>query len=339
MNKVPYFETKYGKIVHGDSLCVLREIEDESVDLIVTSPPFALIRKKKYDNVSADEYNKWFLPFAFEMHRVLKRNGSLVVDIGGGWNPGLPTKSLYNFRLLIMMCDEVGFHLAHDFYWWSPSKLPTPAEWVTVRRIRVKEAVNTIWWLSKTPWPKASNKRVLQPYSQGMKDLFKNGVKATKNPSGHQVSKNLRDNGASIPPNLIALAHTENNSSYLRYCRKNGLTIHPARFPSTLPEYFIRMLTDTGDLVIDPFSGSCTTGEVAELLGRRWICIEREEDYLKGAVGRFLEKDVTVRHGVNVDDDSNYYRIPKPDILWNLLKEDPLPVDGGKQKTSTLRTR
>src|SRR5947209_3856952 len=155
-----YHTTRKGKIVLGDSLHYLeRELKPKSVDLIMTSPPFGLVRKKDYGNADADEYLDWFRPFAAGLKRVLKDNGSLVIDIGGAWIPGQPTRSLYHFKLLIMLCEEVGFHLAQEFYWWSPSKLPTPAEWVTVRRIRVKDAINCVWWLSPTPLPKASNRR------------------------------------------------------------------------------------------------------------------------------------------------------------------------------------
>lgn len=153
-----FYETKLGRIFLGDSLDILAdEVEDHSVDLIMTSPPFGLVRKKEYGNVDASEYLDWFRPFANAFKRILKENGSLVIDIGGAWIPGQPTRSLYHFKLLIMLCEQFGFHLAQDFYWWNPSKLPTPAEWVTVRRIRVKDAINCVWWLSPTPWPKASN--------------------------------------------------------------------------------------------------------------------------------------------------------------------------------------
>ncbi len=208
-------ETHLGKIIQGDSREVLASRTSESVDLIVTSPPFGLVRKKDYGNVEADEYVDWFKSFAAEFHRVLKDDGSLVIDIGGAWNKGYPTRNLYHFKLLIMLCEELDFHLAQEFYWWNPSKLPTPAEWVTVRRIRVKDAVNTVWWLSKTPWPKASNRRVLQPYSPSMRGLLAKGYRAKKRPSGHDISNKFRiDNGAAIPPNLIAIPNTESNSFY-----------------------------------------------------------------------------------------------------------------------------
>jgi site-specific DNA-methyltransferase (cytosine-N4-specific) len=202
-----YHKTKYGSIYLGDSLQLFKKsIKPNSVNLIVTSPPFGLVRKKTYGNVDADEYLKWFKPFGKAFHHALKENGSLVIDIGGAWIPGQPTRSLYHYELLIMLCREVGFHLAQDFFWWSPSKLPTPAEWVTVRRVRVKDAVNCVWWLSKSPWPKANNRRVPAPYSDAMKGLLKNGYKAMKRPSGHDIStKFAQDNGAAIPPNLIAV--------------------------------------------------------------------------------------------------------------------------------------
>jgi site-specific DNA-methyltransferase (cytosine-N4-specific) len=235
------------------------------------------------------------------MKRVLKDKGSLVIDIGGAWKPGMPTRSLYHFELLISLCRDYGFHLCQEHYWWNPSKLPTPAEWVNVRRIRVKDAVNCIWWLSKTPWPKASNKRILAPYSESMKSLLKNGYKPKLRPSGHDISDKFgKDNGGSVPPNLLAIANTESNGVYQNYCNANDLPVHPARFPARLPEYFIRMLTDDNDFVVDPFGGSCITGEVAEVLNRRWACCELNEEYLKGAVSRFV--------GVKP-------KLPKPDAV------------------------
>lgn len=199
-----FHETAYGRIFHGDSYQFVANMAARSVDLIITSPPFGLVRSKEYGNVPADEYIDWFRPYATQFHRLLKKSGSLVIDIGGVWNKGEPTRHLYHFKLLIMLCEEYGFKLAQDFYWWNPAKLPTPAEWVTVRRIRAKDALNKIWWLSKTPWPKASNRRVLQPYSDSMKDLLANGYNPSLRPSGHDISDRFQvDNGAAIPPNLL----------------------------------------------------------------------------------------------------------------------------------------
>ncbi len=338
-----FHRTKLGVIYLGDSLKVLdAHVKPGSVDLIMTSPPFGLVRKKDYGNVDSHEYLEWFRPFGEAFKRILKESGSLVIDIGGAWIPGQPTRSLYHYELLIMLCREIGFHLAQDFFWWSPSKLPTPAEWVTVRRIRAKDAVNCIWWLSPTPWPKASNRRVLAPYSDAMKQLLRNGYRAKLRPSGHDISEKFNiDNGAAIPPNLIAVPNTESNSYYMRYCKEHDLTAHPARYPAPIPEYFIRMLTDRGDLVVDPFAGSCVTGEVAERLGRRWICGELIEEYLRGALARFERQprmqELLFPIGNGKTDDA-FYRINHPAAMWSEDEGLPLPADGGRERIRSIKT-
>ncbi len=332
-----FFSTELGSMVLGDAIDFMAVEDKGSVDLIVTSPPFGLVRKKDYGNKAADEYVEWFKPFGEEFKRILKKNGSLVIDIGGSWIPGQPTRSLYHFKLLIMLCEDLGFHLAQEFYWWNPSKLPTPAEWVNIRRVRVKDAVNCIWWLSPSPWPKAGNRRILQPYSASMRDLLKNGYRAKKRPSGHDISTKFnRDNGAAIPPNLLAIANTESNSYYLRYCKENNLKPHPARFPAEVPEFFIRMLTNESDVVLDPFAGSCVVGEVCERLNRQWTCVELLEEYLEGAKGRFMkgqaERVKNCQNEDPVEDESNYYKIPRPGILWNGQEDMPLVKDGGRKR-------
>jgi site-specific DNA-methyltransferase (cytosine-N4-specific) len=321
-----YEETKHGKMYLGDSLGLLhRTLAPESVDLIMTSPPFGLVRKKSYGNEDADQYVDWFRPFAEGMRRVLKKQGSLVIDIGGAWKAGLPTRSLYHFELLISLCKDYGFHLCQEHYWWNPAKLPTPAEWVNIRRIRVKDAINCIWWLSRSPWPRASNKRILAPYSESMRALLKNGYTPKLRPSGHDISNKFQcDNGGSVPPNLMALANTESNGAYQEYCRANSLPVHPARFPSGIPEYFIRLLTNESDTVVDPFAGSCVTGEVAEALGRKWTCCELSEEYLKGARARFVGLKPRLRKQENQP-----YQIFPPCSLNGSADNSPLPSDGG----------
>jgi len=328
-----FFKTKSGSIYHADSLAYMPTLRGGEVNLIMTSPPFGLVRKKDYGNADAHEYLDWFRPFAEQFHRILREDGSLVIDIGGAWIQGQPTRSLYHYELMIMLCREYGFHLAQDFFWWNPSKLPTPAEWVNIRRVRVKDAINCVWWLSKTPWPKASNRRVLVPYSKSMKGLLKNGYKAKKRPSGHDISdKFSKDNGASIPPNLIAIANTESNSAYLTKCKENGIKPHPARFPVDLPEYFIRMLSDKGDFVFDPFGGSCVTGEAAERLKRKWVCVELEKEYIEGGMLRFPVKSSERKIPT--------YNLSHPSALWNVVdNEEPLPVDGGKSRPAKQSTK
>lgn len=284
-----HYSTGLGTAYLGDSLEVLKGIAADSVDLVITSPPFALLRKKEYGNRAAEEYADWILPFCREIHRILKSTGSFVLEIGGAWTPGMPTRSLYHFDLAVRLAQE-GWHLCQDFYHFNPAALPAPAEWTNVRRVRVKAAVNLAWWFGKSPNPKADNRKVLQPYSESMKSLLEKGYKAKKRPSGHDISdKFAKDNGGAIPPNLLSFANTESNSAYLRRCKEAGLKPHPARFPSAFVDFFLDFLTDPGDLVVDPFAGSNTTGAACEAKGRRWIACEQVPSYLEGSRFRFRD--------------------------------------------------
>lgn len=234
------------------------------------------------------DYVEWFLPFAHAIHRALKPTGSFILNIGGSYNPGTPTRSLYHYKLLIALVEQVGFHLAQECFWYNPAKLPAPAEWVTVRRQRIKDSVEHVWWLSRSPWPTADNRQVLVPYSADMKRLIQKGYKAKTRPSGHNITHKFQaDRGGAIPANLIERGNNESNSNYIKACRDAGLKVHPARFPMALPEFFIKLCTQPGDLVVDPFAGSNTTGFVAESLERRWIASELKEDYVRASALRF----------------------------------------------------
>jgi site-specific DNA-methyltransferase (cytosine-N4-specific) len=288
LEKKEFYNTNLGTAYLGDSLELMKDIPDASIDLILTSPPFALTRQKEYGNKQEQEYVEWFLQFSKEFYRILSEKGSLVIDLGGAYIPGYPVRSIYQYELLVKLCREQNFFLAQEFYHYNPSRLPTPAEWVTVRRIRVKDSVNVVWWLSKTEFPKATNRNVLKPYSDSMKSLIKNGYKAKLRPSGHDISDKFGiDNGGAIPPNLLELANTNSNGQYQTKCREHGIKPHPARFPTGFSDFFIKFLTDENDIVLDPFAGSNTTGYSAERLNRRWISIELNEDYLKGSIYRF----------------------------------------------------
>jgi len=293
MQSRPLYRTASGHAYVGDSLELLSELPDNSIDLVMTSPPFALLRQKTYGNVEETEYVSWIKPFGQEVFRVLKESGSFVLDLGGAYRSGVPSRSLYNFRVLLAFCDEIGFHLAEDFYWFNPAKLPSPIEWVNKRKIRAKDSVNTVWWFSKTAFPKADVRKVLAPYSDRMKKLIEDPESfytPNKRPSGHDISARFgKDNGGAIPSNLLSIPNTDSNSSYLRLCKELGLERHPARFPSELPAFFIKMLTDEEDVVLDIFGGSNTTGFTAEALKRKWLTFEMNRDYLASSALRFLE--------------------------------------------------
>jgi site-specific DNA-methyltransferase (cytosine-N4-specific) len=333
----PYYSTQLGKSYLGDALDLIKQIKSETVNLICTSPPFALLRQKSYGNVTSHEYVEWFMQFAREFKRVLKPDGSLVIDIGGSWVKGSPVRSLYHYELVLRLCqpekeEGCGLFLAQELYWYNPAKLPTPAEWVTVRRIRVKDAVNTVWWLSKSETPKANNRRVLKRYSDSQQTLMRKGYKAKLRPSEHQISTKFgTDNGGAIPPtiikdeeaaeigepvpvNVISASNTASNDWYQRRCREENVQPHPARFPAALPEFVINLCTEEGDLVLDPFAGSNMTGSIAEKLGRKWIAFELREEYLTGSKFRFEAQTQTNDNG-KVQDKSTKGTVAQPALF------------------------
>lgn len=284
----PVYSTKLGSAYAGNSLALLLSLPCQSVAAVITSPPYALEFKKEYGNVDKADYLDWLLPFAWQIKRVLKTDGSFVINIGGSYNSGEPTRSLYHYKLLIALCEEVGFHLAQECFWFNPAKLPAPAEWVNVKRFRIKDSVEHIWWLSPSPRPYADNKQVLEPYSSDMKRLIEKGYKAKVRPSGHNITaKFQKDLGGSIPSNLLVRGNNESNSAYIKACRELKVRVHPARFPSALPEFYIKLLTQPAGIVVDPFAGSNTTGRAAEDLGRRWLAGDTNAGYVRASAVRF----------------------------------------------------
>ena len=304
----PVYARSTGEAWCGDARRLLRKIPDDSIDLVVTSPPYALLRSKEYGNEPEHRYVMWFRPFAKQIHRVLKETGSLVLNLGGAWKPGLPTRSLYQYQLLLDLCapsdtrrNPPVFNLAQEFYWFNPAKLPGPVQWVNVDRVRVKDSIEPIWWLSKTPNPKANNRAVLSPYSRHMERLIRTQkYNRGPRPSGWIASEKWgRDNGGAIPPNfltedglaglfnVLVESNTSSNDPMRRALREEGVKAHPAIFPLSLPEFFILFTTNEGDVVLDPFCGSNTTGFVAEKLGRQWISIDKERRYLTASMARW----------------------------------------------------
>jgi len=303
---VEAYRTELGQAYKGDGLAMLNHCRAGTVQLVLTSPPFALTRKKRYGNKASEEYVEWFLPYARAVHRVLREGGSFVLDLGGSWEPGRPIKNVYQYELLLALLKDkrAPFLLAQEFYWLNRARLPGPIEWVNIKRIRVTDAVNVVWWLSKTAAPYADNRQVLRPYSRSMLRLFENGYNAGPRPSEWHIGDTSfsRNNGGSIPSNylgadgdtdlgyptnLLAGSNTGSQDEYLKACRRLHLRPNPARFPLEFAEFFAKFLTKKGDLVADPFAGSNTTGWAAERLGRRWRSSDIEGDFVAGSAARF----------------------------------------------------
>lgn len=288
------YATTWGRMHYGKSDEVLGDGSlarfEGKVNLIFTSPPFPLNRKKRYGNETGESYIRWLCAFGPLFKKMLAPDGSIVIEMGNSWEPGSPVMSTLALRALLDFQAKNDLYLCQEFIWQNPAKLPSPAQWVNVERIRVKDSFTKIWWLSPNERPKASNQRVLQEYSQSMKDLLKKGAyNAGKRPSEHDIGETsfLKNNGGAIPSNVLTYANTLASDDYQTYCKSQKLHLHPARMPSNLAKFFIKFLTVPGDIVLDPFGGSNTTGSAAEDLERFWISIEASEEYIKGSRGRF----------------------------------------------------
>lgn len=289
------YRTPFGQMHNGESDKLLQTRYFESlkgkVNLIFTSPPFPLNRKKKYGNKTGDEYVEWLCEFGTPLKELLAPDGSIVIEMGNSWMPGSPVMSTLGIRSLLEFQSRAQLHLCQEFIWHNTAKLPSPAQWVNVERIRVKDSFTRLWWMAATEKPKADNRRVLQNYSPSMRNLLRTQkYNSGKRPSEHSIGAKsfLEDNGGAIPPSVLSMANTHSSDPYQEYCRAQGLKPHPARMPADLASFFIKFLTEPGDLVLDPFGGSNTTGCAAEQSGRYWISIEASEEYIEASRGRFV---------------------------------------------------
>ena len=286
------FVTDRGLALWGDAFDVPNFLEAGSVRAIISSPPYPILRKKSYGGITDEKtYVDWLTRLIEGWLPTLKPDGSIVLNLGDAWRPGTPTLSTYIERLVIALEDRLGLHLCQRLAWENPSKLPAPAQWVNIERCRVKPSLEPVLWFSPSTRPYANNRSVLQPYSEAMRKRIADGGEqlSVERPSGYALAQGAfaQDNGGAIPGNLIRAANTESNSRYIVDCKRHGLPVHPARFPAALPEFFVRLLSEVGDLIVDFFGGSGKTAEVAEALDRRWILVELYREFIEGAKLRF----------------------------------------------------
>lgn len=313
--------TKSGKYYVGKTEHILNtpsfKKQRGKVNLIFTSPPFPLNSKKSYGNMLGEEYLNWFTNLAPIFADMLTDDGSIVIELGNSWEPSRPVQSLLPLQCLLNFVShpECKLRLIQEFICYNPSRLPSPANWVTVKRIRTVDSYTRLWWIAKSDFPKANNSKVLRPYSKRMKHLLCTGeYNSGKRPSQHIIGKTsfLKDCGGSIAHNLFELENMDsdrevrlpdllntfsfsNSNSkdfFSRTCKKKGITPHPARMPMGLAAFFIEFLTDPGDLVLDPFAGSNTTGYIAARLQRKWLAIDAEEKYVEQSRIRFRDPDL-----------------------------------------------
>lgn len=288
------YRTNYGCCFQGDIEILLKSEEfdryKKRVSLIFTSPPFPLNRKKKYGNLNGTQYVKWLTGITTSLRDYLAPDGSLVIEMGNAWDEEGPTMSTLPLETLLAIKKRGNYKLCQQFVWFNTAKLPTPVQWVNIKRSRVKDSFTHLWWMSKSVEPKANNRNILELYSDSMKKLLKNRkYNSGLRPSEHSIGSEsfLIDNGGAIPSNVLVATNTISNSHYLNECKRTGTIPHPARMPMSIARFFIRFLTTEQDLVFDPFAGSNTTGEVCEAEKRRWLSVEVDRDYVEGSKLRF----------------------------------------------------
>lgn len=263
---------------------------DGKVQLIFTSPPFPLASPKSYGNHNGSTYIKWMIQTVENLKPLLKPNGSIVIEIGNAWDKGSPTMSTVPLETLIRIGSETGLHICQQFICNNPNRLPSPIVYVNKERIRVKDSFTHVWWYGKKERPYANNRSVLKEYSPAMKRLlrtqtYNHGLR----PSEHLIGEKsfLKDNGGSIPSSVLEFGGSSVDKNYREWCINNDLKQHPAKMAEGLADFFIQFLTRKGDIVLDPFGGSNTTGSAAEKNGRKWVSIEKNHSYLRGSIGRF----------------------------------------------------
>jgi len=296
-DQVPIVAEKYrtglGTMYQGTVehfLAVMGKKYAGKVQLVFFSPPFPLKRKKKYGNKTGEDYVKWLADLAPSLADLLTEDGSLVIEVGNAWDPGHPTMSLLPLKSLLEFAVSGELHVCQQFICNNPARLPSPAQWVNIERIRVKDSYTHVWWMARIEKPATYQREVLKPYSKPMERLLKRGrYNSGLRDSGHDIGETsfLTNNGGAIPGSAFNFSNTQSGDPYRRYCRDRGLPVHPAPMQSRLAEWFIRFLTREGDLVFDPFGGSNTTGAVAEELNRKWVAVEPLSDYIEGSKGRF----------------------------------------------------
>jgi len=256
------------QLINDDCLKAMKEIKSDSIDLVITSPPYANQRKKCYLSIKEEEYVNWFLPIAIEIKRILKDTGSFFLNIKPHTKNG--ERVLYVFDLILALKRKVGFLFIDEFSW---TKIGFPGG----LHGRFKNAFEPVYHFTKQKPTKISFNPLAcgtPPLKETIERYKRFSSKEMPSPNGsgfrHPSNKILKNLKLCRPTNVIYATNT--NSS-------KRSSFHPAIFPIKLVDFFIKNFTNEGDIVLDCFMGSGTVGYSCLSLNRNFIGIEIKEKY------------------------------------------------------------
>jgi site-specific DNA-methyltransferase (adenine-specific) len=264
------------RIVHGDCREVLKQLPDACIDLVITSPPYADQRKNVYGGIHPDKYVEWFLPISAELLRVLKPTGSFVLNIKERVVEG--ERHTYVLELILAMRKQ-GWLWTEEYIWHK--KNCYPGKWPN----RFRDAWERLLHFTKQRQFKMFQEAVMVPMGdwrhERLKKLGENDLHRFNSRAGSGFGKRIANwlgREWAYPTNVLHMA----TECYNRY--------HAATFPVDLPAWFIKLFTEPGDVVLDPFIGSGTTAVACVRLDRRYIGIEIIEEYVRLAEERIAKE-------------------------------------------------
>jgi len=267
----------------------------EPIHLCLTSPPYPLARARAYGNPCQQDYVDWVCRLLEPIIKNLVPGGSIALNVSNDiFLPGMPARSLYREELLLALCQRFGLYKMDEIIWHNPTKAPGPVQWASLRRYQLNVAWEPVYWLTNDPMRVlADNRRVLVPHTgQQLKLMARGGEKAPRKSGdgANRIGKGAFSNvtAGAIPRNLLPIPHRCPSQLALRkHLAAQGLPMHGATFPLALASFFVKYLTEEGQLVVDPCDGWGTTSLAAELNGRRWLATERILEYVRGKQMRF----------------------------------------------------
>ena len=287
------FSTELG-IALWSSCDVLARL-DEPIVCAVTSPPYALARPRRYGNPPLSEYVDFVCKCMEPIAKNLAHGGSVALNISNDiFEAGSPARSLYRAHLVIALNSRLGWELLDELVWFNPSKAPGPVRWASLERMQLNVAYEPVYVFTNSARASlADNRRVLQPHTDRHLKLIRGGGeqrKAVSSDGAYRVRHGSYGNETAgrIPKNVLTFGHRCADQIQMRKAAAAvGLPAHGAPMPLSLAKFLVSYLSAPGDLVVDPFGGSMTTGKAAEELGRRWVCTDLMLEHVMAARFRF----------------------------------------------------